>query len=397
MPRTSSGFGGARRAPERVGPTRGRPGAPLLLLAYGGPPARPRLPRRPGRRRRAPGCVRPRSRSPLRRHGRRRRHRHGVQLQLGGGADAGDAGCPLLDCTCSGSAPAIVAAGSPFADSPRGLTVTADGLFWVDDQGGAVVQAPAGGGAPLRSRTPARPAPSPCPATPSCGSPTAASSPARAPRAARARIRSRAPRRRTACATSPSTGRPVLWSDVGSGVASGKVQACALASCSPVDLLDSLYAPAGVELQGGTAFGVDQGNGHQNGTVTRSPATSQAPSQIAASLNFPTGVAVDDTYAYWDRGRPRWGTSTAAPGRATAPRPRTSRPRPAGSRARATSAWGRAHLLDERRRRLDPSFAPSRAADPQSPRCTSPGEGRSSASRWGRAASSGPRAEAAAR
>jgi hypothetical protein len=211
---------------------------------------------------------------------------------------AGDAGCPLLDCSCIGG-PTAVAAGSPLADSPRGVALTSDGLYWADENGGAIVLAPASGGAPQQlagADAPhaidvsggtvvwgAQEGLFTCTASSCAGT-----------------------KQQVLGSAAPGSlqfvsydGQTVVWSDLGSGPDSGKVIACALASCSPIDLQDNMIAPGGVRLNGDTAFWTDEGDGNQNGTVSSSPKTTASLSQLASELDLPAGIDADDTYVYW--------------------------------------------------------------------------------------------------
>lgn len=210
----------------------------------------------------------------------------------------GDAGCPLLDCSCVGG-PTVVASGSPLADSPRGIALTSDGVFWVNDASGKVVQAPASGGPAQKLVDASLPRAIDAYGDTlvwtaqagiyTCTLPSCATS-------AHEVLNGAAPGSLRDVAYD---GNAVVWSDVGSGSNSGKVIACLLGSCSPVDLADGLLAPAGVTLHGGSAFWVDQGDGNQNGVVARSPVPGPAEMQVAASLNLPTQIAADDSYVYW--------------------------------------------------------------------------------------------------
>ncbi|MFT3773754.1 MAG: hypothetical protein QM820_50925 [Minicystis sp.] len=222
----------------------------------------------------------------------------------GGDAGDGDAqtGCSLLDCSCV-SGPTVIAAGAPHADSPRGIAITSDSVLWVNEQSGNVMRV-GFGGTPLKIADTSGPRAIDtvggvvvwtaqdglfaC-TLPSCGSSKHQVFGA----AAAGSLRDVA-----------FDGQTVVFSDNGSGSNSGKVLSCAIGSCSPISLNTNMVAPEGVELYGGRAFFLDQGNGNQNGNVSSAPKSSQILTQHAASLNFPTGVAVDDTYVYWTEREP---------------------------------------------------------------------------------------------
>ena len=211
---------------------------------------------------------------------------------------SGDGGCPLLDCSCV-TGPTVVAANTPLADTPYGIAVTNDGVYWTDQNGGAVAFAPASGGAPQKLAAANIPY-----ALDVSGSTVVWS-------AQEGLFSCTA----TSCATSKHQvlnsamqnsihevaydGLVALWADVGSGTNSGKVIACTLATCAPVDMQDNLIAAGGVRLYGGAAFWTEMGNGNQNGSVSTSPETTVSVSQIASALDVPRGIVADDTYVFW--------------------------------------------------------------------------------------------------
>jgi hypothetical protein len=91
----------------------------------------------------------------------------------------------------------------------------------------------------------------------------------------------------------------LAFTDRGAGVNNGEARSCSVDACSPLDLSNTMIAPAGIVISGNLAFWVDQGNGNMNGTVSFSPKDTSMLSQVTASLDLPTGVAADDTYVYW--------------------------------------------------------------------------------------------------
>lgn len=217
-----------------------------------------------------------------------------------GGASGGSGGapaCALLDCSCIDGATAI-AKGAPFADSPRGIALTKDGLYWVNPLSDSVIVALASEGAPKKFTDAGTPraievAGSDAVWTEEQGLFTCT-------------LPSCAKKHQVMGAAAPGSlrevafdGKTVAWTDNGSGSNSGKVQSCSLGACSPINLMDNMMTTAGLRFYGDSVFWVDQGNGNQNGNVTRSPKTMQDGMQIAAALDLPTGVAVDDAYVYW--------------------------------------------------------------------------------------------------
>jgi hypothetical protein len=219
------------------------------------------------------------------------------------GGSGGGAWCPLLDCSCS-SAPEVVAAGFPLADGPRGVATTSDGVFWVNDTTGAVVEAPAGGGAPQKLTGANAPRALDAHGTtlvwtaqeglftcllPSCDGSKHEVLGAAAPGSLR---------------DVAYDGHAVVWSDAGSGNHSGKVMTCVLGGCSPVSLADNLIAPDGVALYGDSAFWVDQGDNSPDGSAARSPVATPGMVGIASGLDQPAHVAADDSYVYWTEGIP---------------------------------------------------------------------------------------------
>jgi hypothetical protein len=190
-------------------------------------------------------------------------------------------------------------AGAPLADSPRGVAVTSDGLYWVDENGGAVAFAPASGGAPQQI------APASLPRVIDVSGSTVVWGEATGLFRCTASSCS-GTKLQVLDSAAPSSlqavsfdGATVVWSDIGSGPGSGKVIGCTLASCSPVDLQDNMIAPGGVRLYDDDAFWTEQGNGNNNGTVWTSPEPATSPMQIAYALDFPRGIDADDTYVYW--------------------------------------------------------------------------------------------------
>jgi hypothetical protein len=224
----------------------------------------------------------------------------------GGPPDAGPdgaGGCPLLDCSCA-AGPTVLAAGTTFADLPRGLAADADGVYWVDFQGGQVMRRRASGGGPEQLAAAVAPRAlavsgqtlvwtesdgvHACTLS-SCAGTAHLVTPSLAPGSLRAVA---------------FDGQTVAFTDLGMGPNQGKARACALGACTPIDLAGTLVAPEGLVQDGSLAFWIDQGNGNQNGTVQSSPTSAQAVAQIAASLDLPFGVAVDDTYVYWTQHLP---------------------------------------------------------------------------------------------
>jgi hypothetical protein len=210
----------------------------------------------------------------------------------------GDAGCPLLDCSCIGS-PTVVASGAPLADSPLGVAVTSDGVYWTDESGSAVAFAPASGGAAQKLAD----ANSPHALDVSGGTVVWGAQEGLFTCTASACAGTKHQVLNSAASNSLQEvafdGQTVLWSDLGSGPGSGKVMACTLPSCSPLDLQDNMIAPGGVRLSAGTAFWTEEGDGNQNGSVSSSPKTTPSLSQIASELDLPAGIDADDTYLYW--------------------------------------------------------------------------------------------------
>ena len=217
----------------------------------------------------------------------------------GSGGEGGQASCPLLDCTCA-SEPRVLAAGPMAADSPRGIVATSDGVYWVNQQSNEVRRL-SGGGGPSELLT-ATLAPVAIAVTDGTVVWTAADG-------VHACLASSCSSSQHLVFASTVTGslrdvafdgQLIAWTDQGTGNQDGKTRVCPLGgACTPNDLDTQLSAPQGLAFHESSVFWVDQGNGNQNGNVHSELKVGGNYAQLAASLDLPTGIAVDDTYVYW--------------------------------------------------------------------------------------------------
>jgi DNA-binding beta-propeller fold protein YncE len=218
----------------------------------------------------------------------------------GDAGDGGDAaGCALLDCACASGA-TVIAAGAAVADIPRGVAVTADGVYWVNQQGNEVRRLPAGGGPPEQLAS------TPSPLSIAVSGDTVVWTADDGIHACQASSCDGTAHLVSASAAPGSLrdvafdGQIVTWTDHGTGSQDGKARACPLAACgAPDDLDTNLTAPEGLAYHGDSAFWIDQGNGNQNGNIQRELKVGGNYAQLAAALDLPMSIAVDDTNIYW--------------------------------------------------------------------------------------------------
>jgi hypothetical protein len=224
-------------------------------------------------------------------------------------SSSGTGGCgpaQVLDCgACAcpgGNCSPIELAMGPDADTPAGIAVSSDGLFWVDKGNGQVMGLLATGGGPqvlAQASTPVAIAAGAgrifyvaadglwtCPLQGCDANKSNLDGPATP-----GSIQSVA-----------FDGQLLFWTDKGTDFASsnGTVKRCAWPGCSPKDTIaDNQSVTTGLTLTADSVLWTALGNGNQNGAVRKAPKVGFGVTDVAGALDLPTGIAADDMYVYW--------------------------------------------------------------------------------------------------
>lgn len=226
------------------------------------------------------------------------------------GGSTGGAG--VLDCApCpdAGCAAQVIASG-PDTRTPGGIAVTGDGVYWVNQAGNTVMRLSASGGAPQVLATANAPTSIAVAGDYAVWAAQDGVFGCTVTSCAQSLVEIVAPTLSGSIQGVAYDGQYVYFTDQGTGAADGTVGRCPpLAGCpTPVNLGDGLNLPLGITRSGTLVFWTEVADGNQNGAVFKSPAGGGGQSQISASLDLPTAVVADATYAYWTQSTPTGGT-----------------------------------------------------------------------------------------
>lgn len=222
---------------------------------------------------------------------------------------AAEGGCAALSCgACDEPCPSngcpasVLAQGAPFAAEPKALALAADGLYWVNQNGGQVVRMTESAGVPELLVTANAPV-----AIAASGGYVAWADRDGVFSCQTAACSSSV--RQLGTCLSPASVRglamdedTVYWTDRGTGAGDGAVRKRAAdAGGAIVDLATNALNPQGLAVAGGKLFWANQGDGFETGAVFMVRTSGGSPVDLAEAQRLPTGIAANDSYVYFSR------------------------------------------------------------------------------------------------